>query len=109
MDNDPPVTRGALHGDHRCAPRPGAMTTKASAPAVGGLPNLGLSKWDDTRDTLHMWTQVAGKVRLALSPMLNHWWHVTLSVSARGSRPRSCPSVAAVWRSSSTSWTTCST
>jgi len=43
-----------------------------------------LTEWADTRDTLHMWTQVVGKVRMALTPMVNHWWHVTLYVSARG-------------------------
>ena len=47
-------------------------------------PDLTLTAWEDTRDTLHMWTQVVGKVRLALEPMLNHWWQVTLYVSARG-------------------------
>ena len=47
-------------------------------------PDLTLSGWQDTRDTLHMWTQVVGKVRLALEPMINHWWQVTLYVSARG-------------------------
>src|SRR5438309_1516769 len=47
-------------------------------------PDLTLSNWQDTRDTLHMWTQVVGKVRLALEPMINHWWQVTLYVSARG-------------------------
>src|SRR5690242_17623349 len=47
-------------------------------------PELPLSLWKDTRDTLHMWTQIAGKVRLALSPPVNHWWHVPLYVSARG-------------------------
>lgn len=40
--------------------------------------------WQDTRDTLHLWTQVVGKVRLALEPMMNHWWQVPLYVSARG-------------------------
>jgi hypothetical protein len=40
--------------------------------------------WEDTRDTLHMWFQVVGKVRLALAPMENHWWQVPLYVSARG-------------------------
>jgi hypothetical protein len=40
--------------------------------------------WDDTRYALHMWTQIVGKVRLALEPMVNHWWNVTLYVSARG-------------------------
>src|SRR5258707_358976 len=47
-------------------------------------PELTLAAWEDTRDTLHMWTQIVGKVRLALEPMLNHWWQVTLYVSARG-------------------------
>ena len=39
---------------------------------------------EDTRATLHMWTQIAGKVRLALSPAVNHWWQVPLYVSPRG-------------------------
>jgi hypothetical protein len=43
-----------------------------------------LSAWVDTRDTLQLWTQVVGKVRLGLEPMLNHWWQVPLYVSARG-------------------------
>ena len=47
-------------------------------------PELTLSEWADTRDTLHMWTQVVGKVRLALTPLINHWWNVPLYVSARG-------------------------
>lgn len=47
-------------------------------------PELTLSRWDDTRVTLHMWTQIVGKVRLALEPMVNHWWQVPLYVSARG-------------------------
>lgn len=45
---------------------------------------LTLSAWEETRDTLHLWTQVVGKVRLALEPMVNHWWQVPLYVSARG-------------------------
>jgi hypothetical protein len=48
------------------------------------LPELTLSKWEGTRDTLHLWTQIVGKVRLALAPMVNHWWQVPLYVSARG-------------------------
>jgi len=47
-------------------------------------PALPLSEWQDTRDTLHMWTQIVGKVRLALTPRTNHWWNVALYVSARG-------------------------
>jgi len=47
-------------------------------------PALPLQKWSDTYHTLHMWTQIVGKVRLALSPHVNHWWEVPLYVSARG-------------------------
>ena len=47
-------------------------------------PALPLSEWADTYATLHLWTQVVGKVRLALSPRVNHWWEVPLYVSARG-------------------------
>jgi Family of unknown function (DUF5996) len=47
-------------------------------------PALSLDAWEDTRDTLHMWTQIVGKVRLALTPLLNHWWEVPLYISARG-------------------------
>ncbi len=43
-----------------------------------------LETWKATCDTLHMWTQVVGKVRLALCPRLNHWWEVALQVSSRG-------------------------
>ncbi|HSZ19756.1 MAG TPA: DUF5996 family protein [Candidatus Acidoferrum sp.] len=47
-------------------------------------PPLPLSAWADTYATLHMWTQIVGKVRLALSPRVNHWWEVPLYVNARG-------------------------
>jgi hypothetical protein len=47
-------------------------------------PALPLSEWADTYATLHLWTQVVGKVRLALAPRVNHWWEVALYVSARG-------------------------
>jgi len=47
-------------------------------------PDLTLSRWEDTRDTLQLWAQIVGKVRLALEPMINHWWQVPLYVSARG-------------------------
>lgn len=52
--------------------------------AVGRWPALRLGEWVDTRDTLHLWTQIVGKVRLALAPPVNHWWHVPLYVTARG-------------------------
>ncbi|PXY30515.1 DUF5996 family protein [Prauserella flavalba] len=47
-------------------------------------PSLRVADWTDTRETLHMWTQVVGKLRLAHAPLLNHWWQVTLYVSPRG-------------------------
>ncbi len=47
-------------------------------------PELPLAAWQDTYATLHMWTQIVGKVRLALSPRINHWWEVALYVNARG-------------------------
>jgi hypothetical protein len=47
-------------------------------------PELPLAKWKDTYATLHMWTQIVGKVRLALGPPINHFWGTALYVSARG-------------------------
>jgi hypothetical protein len=47
-------------------------------------PALPLNEWQDTYRTLHMWTQIVGKIRMALSPPLNHWWHVSLYVNSRG-------------------------
>jgi hypothetical protein len=54
-------------------------------------PALPLSAWRETMQNLHMWTQVVGKIRMALSPPLNHWWHVTLYVDARGLTTSSIP------------------
>jgi hypothetical protein len=51
---------------------------------VGVWPELPYLAWKDTCATLQLWTQIAGKVRLALTPWLNHSWHVTFRVSARG-------------------------
>ena len=48
------------------------------------LPQLPLDAWEDSKETLHRYAQVVGKVRLANAPFKNHWWHVTLYVSARG-------------------------
>ncbi len=47
-------------------------------------PPLPLSEWQDTYRTLHMWTQIVGKIRMALFPPLNHWWNVTLYVNSCG-------------------------
>jgi hypothetical protein len=47
-------------------------------------PALPLAEWKDTYDTLHRWTQIVGKIKLALTPFVNHWWNVTLYVTPRG-------------------------
>ena len=47
-------------------------------------PALPFADWQDTCRTLHLWTQIVGKTRLALAPMENHWWQVTLYLTARG-------------------------
>ncbi len=52
--------------------------------APDAWPPLPLAEWADTYATLHMWTQVVGKIRLALTPPTNHWWNVTLYLTARG-------------------------
>jgi hypothetical protein len=51
---------------------------------VDEWPALRVADWTPTRETLHMWTQIVGKIRLALAPMVNHWWQVPFYVSARG-------------------------
>lgn len=55
--------------------------TEQTAPA---WPSLRVEDWIQTRDTLHMWTQIIGKIRLVNTPLTNHWWNVTLYVSPRG-------------------------
>src|ERR1700755_244460 len=47
-------------------------------------PALPFSEWKATCKTLHMWTQIVGKIRLTLTPWINHSWHVTLYLTARG-------------------------
>lgn len=59
------------------------MTTAASS-SLEPWPSLPLEAWTETYATLHLWTQIVGKVRLAQSPWVNHSWHVTLYVTARG-------------------------
>src|SRR5829696_8733423 len=54
-------------------------------------PSLPLEEWKDTYATLHMWTQIVGKVRLVFSPKINHWWQVPLYVTARGLTTRTIP------------------
>ncbi|MGH9412630.1 MAG: DUF5996 family protein, partial [Terriglobales bacterium] len=59
-------------------------------PPVPPLPDLGVwpmlewDQWQETAETLHMYTQIVGKMRLALTPVQNHWWNVPLYLSARG-------------------------
>ncbi|HYI10681.1 MAG TPA: DUF5996 family protein [Thermoanaerobaculia bacterium] len=55
-------------------------------------PQLKYDDWADTAQTLHMWTQVLGKIQMAKAPPVNHWWHVTLHVSSRGLATAAIPS-----------------
>ena len=47
-------------------------------------PELILEEWQDTLATVHMWTQIVGKIRMETTPLVNHWWNVPLYVTARG-------------------------
>src|SRR5438067_10807292 len=69
-------TADAAHRDDR---RGEFMSQRADA-----WPELPYAAWKDTYATLHLWTQIVGKIRLALTPWLNHSWHVTLYVTSRG-------------------------
>lgn len=59
------------------------MTTDGRS-GDGGWPPLPVNEWAPTRDTLQLWTQIIGKVRMANEAMVNHWWNVPLYVTARG-------------------------
>lgn len=63
----------------------------ATATTFAPWPTLPADSWTDTRLTLHRWTQIVGKTRLALSPMVNHWWQVPLYVTPRGLTTSSIP------------------
>ena len=54
-------------------------------------PALPLAEWQDTYRTLHMWTQIVGKVKLELNPYVNHWWQTALYVTTRGLTTGSLP------------------
>ena len=56
----------------------------SSQPFEAAWPPLNWSDWRDTGETLHRWTQIVGKVRMACTPMTNHWWQVALYVTSRG-------------------------
>ena len=63
-----------------------------SAPVSGeAWPRLRTAEWTATRDTLHMWLQIVGKIRMAHAPMVNHWWQSTLYVTPRGLSTSSIP------------------
>ena len=64
---------------------------KPQASALELWPSLPWEEWKDTATTLHMWTHMVGKTRLALTPLLNHWWNVPLYVTARGLSTSSIP------------------
>src|SRR4051812_44443790 len=61
----------------------GAMSTKSSL-ISHEWPPLTFSEWEKTLDTVHMWTQIVGKMRMALEPLINHWWNVVLYVTPAG-------------------------
>jgi hypothetical protein len=61
------------------------------------LPPMPLENWRPTKNTLHLYCQIVGKVRLAMHPRLNHWWHVTLYVSPRGLTTRAVPHAGGVF------------
>ncbi len=60
------------------------MGEQRSATTVTAWPDLPLDAWRETKETLHRYCQMIGKVRLALAPFQNHWWHVTLHVTPQG-------------------------
>lgn len=60
------------------------MATNTVLTTDEAWPALPLAEWRDTCETLHMWTQIVGKVRMVESPHLNHWWEAPFYVSARG-------------------------
>src|SRR5438477_3485300 len=77
------ASRLARMGSIERARRRGALNGRVNAPD-GGWPALPYEDWRETKDTLHMYTQVLGKLRLALSPPEPQWGHVPLYVTARG-------------------------
>ena len=58
------------------------MTEPSRLPAA--WPALPVASWQSTRDTLHLWTQIVGKIRLARTPRMSHWWNDPRYVTARG-------------------------
>ncbi len=69
-----------------------AIPSPSSVTRPSAWPSLPLDGWRDSYATLHMWTQIVGKTRLALAPMQNHWWQVALYVTERGLSTSAMPS-----------------
>ena len=59
-------------------------SSNSASASIDVWPNLQLKEWRDTYATLHMWTQIVGKIRLTQTPLVNHWWNSTLYVTSRG-------------------------
>ena len=66
-------------------------TMRSGASDSEALPALPFDSWRETLETLHMWTQIVGKVRLKLSPLVNQWWNVPFYVTARGMTTSAMP------------------
>ena len=60
------------------------LSSSGSTPRSGQWPSLPFQEWKDTYATLHMWTQIVGKIRLVQTPWVNHSWHTTLYITSRG-------------------------
>jgi hypothetical protein len=60
------------------------MTTTPAIESASAWPRLALDEWRETYATLHLWTQIVGKTRLALAPMQNHWWQVAFYITSQG-------------------------
>jgi hypothetical protein len=63
---------------------PTEARSETLAESASSWPELPWDVWQPTISTLHLWVQMVGKVRMALAPPLNHWWHVPLYVTPRG-------------------------
>jgi uncharacterized protein DUF5996 len=74
-----PLTSRGSRWSRTCTSSDKTMTTATTA-----WPSLPLEAWLPTRETLHRYTQIIGKIQLALTPMVNHFWNVALRVTARG-------------------------
>jgi hypothetical protein len=84
-------TSKKLQNEAEWSNRRNGDTMQLQASALELWPSLPWEEWKDTATTLHMWTQMVGKTRLALTPLLNHWWNVPLYVTTRGLSTSSIP------------------